>query len=481
MGSRVRQPTERFHTIADRRRFWCETCLACNPGVGGDALEYGCGQDSCASGSPSIGRGNWPFDGDPLEYCVHMWWRSWPRPRAGVPLAVLIVDDAMSATGSVRWATALAEQWVRSGLSVSMFVLLDRRRIPSTTPTRIPLATPPPGVSMTYGGRPGARLRRALPQSLPRFARAVTRADVVVLTSEVGFSVPLSYFACRVLGRPLVVMALGVMNESLAAWVPRRWRRLWLHCLRNAEAIVCATHESAAIAGALGVSADRVSIAPSGVDPDEVVRRARSSPPEVAVSDDRPVLLSCAELSARKGHDLLLRAFAAVRMRGYDVRLVILGDGPERAALERLAADLGVADSAQLPGFVRDPYPEMLASELFCLASRSESFGICLLEAMALGVPTVAADADGGGPRILLDGGRLGALVAPNSVEALTEAIIRHLEHPEILRSRAAAGPAHVRQFAPSTTAARYQEIFTQVTRRPRPGGATAGHTRSVR
>jgi glycosyltransferase involved in cell wall biosynthesis len=390
-----------------------------------------------------------------------------------------VVDDAMSATGSVRWASALAARWAESGLSVSMFVLLDRR---GATPSGIPLLSLPAGVSVTYGGTPGARLRRALPRSLPRLARAVARADVVVVTSEVGFSIPLSYFSCRVLGRPMVVMVQSVIQESVPAWVPRGLRRLWLHCIRHADAVVCVSHGSADSARELGVPPQRVSIAHSGIDPEEVVRQARSSPPEVIVRKDRPVLLSCAELSAHKGHDLLLRALAAVRERGYDAQLVILGEGPERDSLERLAADLGIAGSVLLPGFVRNPYPEMVAADLFCLASRSEAWGLCLLEAMALGVPTVATDAEGGGPRILLDGGRLGALVPPESVEALTEAIVRHLQQPEELRSRAAAGPAHATRFTVAAASLLYRDLFSRVTRPSAPaGGPAAGIVRGGR
>jgi glycosyltransferase involved in cell wall biosynthesis len=400
-----------------------------------------------------------------------MRWKDRSRPHPGAPITIVVIDDAMSATGSVRWSNALAEQWAAAGLSVSKFALLDRRGVP--------LAQPPVGVPVTYGGNPGARLRRALPRSLPGLARAVARADLVLVASEVGFSLPLSYLACRTIGRPLVLMAMSVVDQSLSAWVPRRWRPLWGYCVRHADAVVGVSHGSAESVRRLGAPADRVSVVHCGVDVDQVVRRGRSSPPEVVVGDDSPVMVSCAELSAGKGHDLLVRALAGVRAQGHRARLVILGEGPERAALERLAADLGVADSVRLPGFVANPYPEVLAADLFCLASRFEGFGLALLEAMALGVPIVATDADGGGPRFVLEGGRLGALVPPNSVEALTGAIVRHLERPDELRSRTAAGVARARRFTPAVLATEFQEVFSRVTGRPAASGGTA--TRRVR
>jgi hypothetical protein len=415
-------------------------------------------------------------------YRGQMTWTRRARPRDDVPISIVMVEDALVVNGSVRWAHALAEEWAAVGWSVEMFVLLDRRSVSAATSARIALATPPAGVPVMFGGSPGARLRRVLPGSLPRLARAVARADVVVVTSESGYSLPLSYLVSRLVGRPLVVMAQAVIEEAVTAWVPPGLRRLWLYCIRRADAVVFVSHGAADAARRRGLPPQRVSVAHSGIDVDEVIRRARSSPPRAIVGDQRPVLLSCADLAVRKGHDLLLRSLAAVHERGYDARLVILGEGPERAALEGLAADLGVADSVLLPGFVLNPYPEMAAADLFCLASRSEAWGLCLIEALALGTPSVATDADGGGPRALLDGGRLGALVQPDSVDALTEAIVRHLRQPEELRARAAAGVAHARRFTAASALPVYQDVFMRVTRRAaRPGGTMTGRVNGTR
>jgi glycosyltransferase involved in cell wall biosynthesis len=373
------------------------------------------------------------------------------------PVSVVIVDDALARTGTVRWVHTLAEQWATLGSSVRIFLLLDRQGDLA--------AVPAAGVPLTFGGRPGARLRHVLPRSLLALAREVVRADLVLVPSEVGVSVPLSYVACRMFRRPLVVMVQSLIDHSVTAWVPRRWRRLWLHCLRHADAVVCVSQGSADQLLRLGQPPERVSVVHPAIDVDEVVR-AGSAPPQVVVDKREPVLLSCAELAPAKGHDLLLRAFGAVRAQGYRAQLVILGEGGERASLERLATDLGVEEVVHLPGFVANPYPEIQTADLFCLASRYEGFGLCLLEAMALGIPTVAADADGGGPRLLLDGGRLGALVPPNSVEELADAIVAHLDQPEELRIRAAAGPAYAHRFTAAAGAAAYQEIFRRITRR---------------
>jgi glycosyltransferase involved in cell wall biosynthesis len=401
-----------------------------------------------------------------------MGWRNRSRPCEDVPISIVVEHDAMSATGSVRWANILAEHWAASGLSVSIFALRDARGVP---------LAPPAGVTLAHGGSHGARLRQALPRALPRFFRTVSQTDVVLVPSEIAFLLPLSYVACRTIRRPLVVIVQSVPDHSIPTWVPRWRRRLWRYCLRHADAIVCVSQGSADSLLRLGVPADRVAVVHAGVDVQEVVRAAHDRPPSLVTDDNRPVLIAVGELSPAKGYDLLLQAIANVRAQGHLAQLVILGEGAERARLERLAADLGITDSVQLPGFVPNPYPEMLAADLYCLSSRWEGFPLCVLEAMALGIPTVATDTDSGGPRTLLDGGRLGALIPPGSVEALTKTIVRHLEQPEVLRSRALAGPAHVRQFNPAAAAAACRDIFVRVAGRSVADEDVVGQAQNVR
>lgn len=121
-----------------------------------------------------------------------------------------MVDEDLSATGSVRWAIARTEQWAASSLSVRHPCLLQRQDTQ--------LAALAVGVPVTYDGRPGARSRRALPASLLKVFREIVQADVVVV-SETGFSLPVCYFISRVL-RPLVAMAQNVIDNWMTIWVP---------------------------------------------------------------------------------------------------------------------------------------------------------------------------------------------------------------------------------------------------------------------
>lgn len=141
-----------------------------------------------------------------------------------------------------------------------------------------------------------------------------------------------------------------------------------------------------------------------------------------------PVVVSAGRLTRQKDFPTLLRAFARVR-QSRPARLMILGEGEDRASLEVLARDLDCRDDIALPGFVPNPYPYMAASAVFVLSSAWEGFGNVLIEAMALGVPVVSTDCPSG-PAEILGGGRYGTLVPVSDVDALARAIVATLDHP---------------------------------------------------
>jgi len=141
-----------------------------------------------------------------------------------------------------------------------------------------------------------------------------------------------------------------------------------------------------------------------------------------------PVVLSAGRLTRQKDFPSLLRAFAQVR-QSRPTRLMILGEGEDRASLEGLARELDCRDDVALPGFVPNPYPYMAAASVFVSSSAWEGFGNVLIEAMALGVPVVSTDCPSG-PAEILARGRYGTLVPVSDVDALAQAIATTLDQP---------------------------------------------------
>jgi glycosyltransferase involved in cell wall biosynthesis len=107
-----------------------------------------------------------------------------------------------------------------------------------------------------------------------------------------------------------------------------------------------------------------------------------------------PVLIALGGLRRVKDLDTLIRAFARLEVAG--ARLLILGEGKERADLERLVARLSLAGRVDLPGFVPDPYPYLARARLLVLSSRREGLGNVVVEALAAGTPVVATDCSQG-------------------------------------------------------------------------------------
>jgi GalNAc-alpha-(1->4)-GalNAc-alpha-(1->3)-diNAcBac-PP-undecaprenol alpha-1,4-N-acetyl-D-galactosaminyltransferase len=170
-------------------------------------------------------------------------------------------------------------------------------------------------------------------------------------------------------------------------------------------------------------------------------------------------LLAAGRLAHQKGLDLLIRAFAAATARTRQVQLVIAGDGPEGPFLRDLAAELGVGPQVSFPGQVRD-MPGLLKEALaFILPSRYEGFPNVLLEALAAGVPCVAADGPGGTREILGDGA-YGLLVPPQDPRALAEAIDLITTDAALRARYSQAGAAAVERYRLDRIVAEWERLF---------------------
>jgi len=138
-----------------------------------------------------------------------------------------------------------------------------------------------------------------------------------------------------------------------------------------------------------------------------------------------PVLLAVGRLAPQKDFQALIHAFAEVRKRR-SVRLLVLGEGPERHALEALVKQLGLQQDVCLAGFVPNPYPFMARTSLFVLSSKWEGLPGALIEAMFCGAPVIATDCPSG-PQEILANGKYGQLVPVGDVAALANAIEKSL------------------------------------------------------
>jgi len=141
--------------------------------------------------------------------------------------------------------------------------------------------------------------------------------------------------------------------------------------------------------------------------------------------------------------------------------LLLAGDGPDRAIVERLARDLGICQNIIFIGKVRETAPILELSDLFLLPSETESFGLAALEAMAEGVPVVSSNT-GGIPEVNIDG-YSGFTSDVGDVEAMANNAIRILENKETQQLFRKNALEQAKKFDLSEVLPLYEELYESV------------------
>ena len=227
------------------------------------------------------------------------------------------------------------------------------------------------------------------------------------------------------------------------------------HWYRQVDGIIAVSHGIAEdVQRISGIPLEKIHVAHNPVVNPQLFEQAGQSlaHPWFAAGEP-PVILGVGRITRQKNFALLVKAFAEVRRRR-PARLIILGNGSRKARLMKMAAELGVADDIQFPGFADNPYAYLNRAALFVLSSNWEGSPNVLTEALAIGCPVVATDCPSG-PRETLQGGKYGPLVPMNDAGAMATAILQTLDTPldrETLQQ--AAAPFHIKASADEYLAA---------------------------
>lgn len=176
------------------------------------------------------------------------------------------------------------------------------------------------------------------------------------------------------------------------------------------------------------LSPDAVEVVRNPVITDAMLSGAGESNPHPWLAGDTPVVLGVGRLSRQKDFPTLINAFAKAR-QSRDLRLIILGEGGDREALQQLINRLGIADAVAMPGFDANPYRWLSRADLFVLSSRWEGSPNALTEALALGVPSISTRCPSGPDETLAEG-RYGTLLEMGDSDAMAEAMLATLVSP---------------------------------------------------
>lgn len=232
----------------------------------------------------------------------------------------------------------------------------------------------------------------------------------------------------RWFNRPLTITARGTdLNLIPRYTLPRQMIR-W--AARRADASIGVCKALVEVLRGLGIPSDRLHVMRNGVDLERFHPVAAAEARRHLAVGGCPLLLSVGHLIERKGHHLVIEALAKLGGAYPDARLMIVGEGPERASLETLAHRLGVRDRVTLVGSVpnTDLYMWYSAADLVVLASSREGWANVLLESMACGTPVIATNI-WGTPEVVATPD-VGRLVDQRNAEAIAGALLGALAWP---------------------------------------------------
>ena len=292
------------------------------------------------------------------------------------------------------------------------------------------------------------------------------RPDVVV-----SFLVEVNVLALLAMGRNDAPVIVSERTDPRRHSPRRPWRFLRRRLYPRAAAVVVQSEGAAEWARAF-CAPTRVHVIPNAI----ATRPAPVDGTAPAWLPAGPFVLGVGRLSAEKGFDLLVRAFARFAPAHPEWALVVLGEGAERARLESLVTASGLQGRVLLPGFAESPEPAYARAACFVLPSRYEGFPNALLEAMRAGLPVVAFDCDSG-PRDIVNHERDGLLVPPGRVDLLGDAISRLADDGALRQRLAAAAPQVVERFGVTRVRALWDALIRATSGRLHPA-ATA--TRAV-
>lgn len=276
---------------------------------------------------------------------------------------------------------------------------------------------------------------------------------------------PFAYaLAARVLGGRVAIL----LTEH-GRFFPdsRSWKRVWFHRLmtRQCDRFV-AVGESVRLAliENEGLPSERVELIYNGVrlDPSHCKVERAAVRSELGVGADEFLVIQVARLDSIKDHPTALRAVKAARETIPDIRLVVVGDGPEYAAIQSYAEELGISESVCLLGLRRDVDRLLAAADAFLLSSVSEGIPVTIIEAMGVGVPVVATSV--GGVVELIDDGVTGLTAPSGDAERLAAALVKMRTTPGLAEgiSIRARGRA-VNQFSEQRMIERYGHVYREM------------------
>lgn len=299
------------------------------------------------------------------------------------------------------------------------------------------------------------------PLTILRTVRLLKKEKVDVVLTNMDKELRFAGIAAKLSGYGVVIPRRGI-DYPLKNKLHYRLSYNWLaHCIiANSQAT-----KAALLRNAPWLDPQRIHVIYNGIDPRPFEQPSeaeiRSS---LKVAHDEPLIGFVGQLDERKGIACLLEAFARTAAKFPRAHLLLAGEGPLKAEIERFAGQAGLSGRIHLPGFQKNMVEVMKAIDLLVLPSLWEGFGIVLIEAMTAGKPVVTTNVSSM-PEIVVEG-ETGRLVPVNDSPALSAAMNELLENPALAKQWGENGRKRVKEkFTIQRMIDQLEKLFEQATR----------------
>jgi 1,2-diacylglycerol 3-alpha-glucosyltransferase len=321
-----------------------------------------------------------------------------------------------------------------------------------------------PSLSLSRSAYPLAwpRVNRRTRQVLSAYQPDIVHANHPFLTGR------MARLEARRLERPLV-FTYHTLVRAYAHYLPLprglvetlavRWSREFSEA---SDCVIAPTRATAEVLRSYGVER-RIEVIPTGIDLESV--RAEPLPAcraRFGLPEEVPIICCAGRIASEKSVDVLLRAFGRVAARHQQAHLLLVGGGPWMSQCQEMTRALGLAERVRFTGYVsqQQVFACLAEATLFAFPSLTDTQGLVVLEAMALGCPPVAARS-GAVADIVRDG--VDGLVVDPTEEGLVDGMDRILASPELRRALAGEARRHAEEFTAEKMTARLLQVYASL------------------
>ncbi len=286
-----------------------------------------------------------------------------------------------------------------------------------------------------------------------------------ILYSRLWRTKPATVLAGKILGIKTVLVEVNNINAKLSlqlSVIRKVMKLVKVICYKMADLVITQSEEGKKGLSDLGVE-NKSRTVHNGINTYRIEKQSKEKVSHNWFNDDVPVAVAVGRFNPQKGYENLIEAISVVNETS-PLRLLIIGDGPLKNKIVGKAEELGIKDKVDFTGSVSNPHKYTAKCDIFVCSSVFEGFSNSLLEAIALGLPTVSTDHKFGANE-MIENGKSGILVPVSDPKAMAEAILRILEDGELQKTLSHNAQERAQNFTIQKTVSEYEKLFREVVR----------------